>query len=729
MGWRLGGKGASGRNAQAGQRTEEHGLHVWFGFYENAFRLIRRVYDLLNRPEGAPLRTWEDALKPHNFIVLAEIVKGQSKIWALNFPEKPGVPGDGSERIRLWEIAVCMFEWMGRWNQQLLRLLRDSGAQISQPEQYSQWLYRLAHEAKEEVDLLAKDAARMWSAAQALIRRMGETGSPHRGHQDGLLAEVLDGIRTLLTETIANHLDCSDEMRRLFVGVDLTATVFLGMLKDGVFQQGLDVLNCYDLREWLRRHGANETYSLNSAPVTGFYDLVFAYQNGDSAKPNAEAGTLLRAMLLVACCYKGGVMWKMQAGMGDTIFTPFYQVLKERGVKFKFFHKVEELVPNGDSIGEIRMSRQATVNNGEDRYDPLVHVKGLASWPSVPNYDQLSAQEARLLKANNVNLECHWSNWPELYQSNFGRPLREVVLRKGRDFDQVIFGISLGSVPHICPKLVAQSPALKLATEKIETVATRAYQVWLKRDLRQLGWHAGLDSGDEPVLSGFDEPFDTWASMGQLLCREDWPENEESPRNVSYFCSALPASEFPPRNDHEFPARCAQQVKEAAKHQLNRQIHALWPHGAYADGFPWEWLVDTKDAVGEARFDRQYWRANVDPSERYVMSVRDSSRYRLETDGTGFRNLYVTGDWIKTGLNVGCVEAAVMAGMQTARAISGVPLDIKGENDLNPERSQSRMAPAATRHRDSDFRQYAPQPERLHIQANRKDLSQTGVSE
>ncbi len=36
MGWRLGGKGASGRGRH--DRIEEHGLHLWMGFYENAFR-------------------------------------------------------------------------------------------------------------------------------------------------------------------------------------------------------------------------------------------------------------------------------------------------------------------------------------------------------------------------------------------------------------------------------------------------------------------------------------------------------------------------------------------------------------------------------------------------------------------------------------------------------------------------------------------------------------------
>ena len=41
MGWRLGGKGASGRNLAQGGRIEEHGLHIWAGFYHNAFRLMK----------------------------------------------------------------------------------------------------------------------------------------------------------------------------------------------------------------------------------------------------------------------------------------------------------------------------------------------------------------------------------------------------------------------------------------------------------------------------------------------------------------------------------------------------------------------------------------------------------------------------------------------------------------------------------------------------------------
>ena len=59
---------------------------------------------------------------------------------------------------------------------------------------------------------------------------------------------------------------------------------------------------------------------------------------------------------------RGAMFWKFQAGMGDTIFAPFYEVLKQRGVKFKYFHKVHELQPSADGshIEAIKVGVQAT---------------------------------------------------------------------------------------------------------------------------------------------------------------------------------------------------------------------------------------------------------------------------------------------------------------------------------------------------------------------------------
>jgi len=254
-------------------------------------------------------------------------------------------------------------------------------------------------------------------------------------------------------------------------------------------------------------------------------------------------------------------------------------------------------------------------------------------------------------------------------------------LQRGVDFDQVVFGISADGVAELCPQLVARSPALQNSCKHVKTAATQSYQVWLDKSVEQLGWKYFGRDDEEPVLTAFSEPFDTWGPMDQTLCRENWPPQFE-PRNVSYFCSALPVQSYPPVSDHGFPARMAEQVKQSALNQLKHHIHALWPAVSAPDDFDWARLIDPRGAAGEKRFDSQYWRANVDPSERYVLSVVDSTQYRLRTQGTGFSNLYVTGDWIKTGINAGCVEAAVMAGMQTSRALCGHPAVIAGDKDL-----------------------------------------------
>ncbi|HEX8152502.1 MAG TPA: NAD(P)-binding protein, partial [Thermoanaerobaculia bacterium] len=65
LGWRLGGKGASGRNAAYHDRIEEHGLHVWGGFYYNAFHMVQDVFGELNRPPDCPLRTWTDTFEKY----------------------------------------------------------------------------------------------------------------------------------------------------------------------------------------------------------------------------------------------------------------------------------------------------------------------------------------------------------------------------------------------------------------------------------------------------------------------------------------------------------------------------------------------------------------------------------------------------------------------------------------------------------------------------------------
>src|SRR4051794_28924317 len=95
LGWRLGGKGATGRATHGPPRIMEHGLHEWFGFYENSFRQIRAVYAELARPPEAPLATWEQAFVGTDTGFLVEWCEGSPLLWKTTYMTLPGAPGDG----------------------------------------------------------------------------------------------------------------------------------------------------------------------------------------------------------------------------------------------------------------------------------------------------------------------------------------------------------------------------------------------------------------------------------------------------------------------------------------------------------------------------------------------------------------------------------------------------------------------------------------------------------
>ena len=93
------------------------------------------------------------------------------------------------------------------------------------------------------------------------------------------------------------------------------------------------------------------------------------------------------------------------------------------------------------SIETISIGRQATIKEGE--YKPLVNIKGLDCWPSKPDYDQLV--EGEELQRLGVNLESFYTTWKDV---------ETLTLRAGEHFDDVVFGISLASIPYLCGELL-----------------------------------------------------------------------------------------------------------------------------------------------------------------------------------------------------------------------------------------------------------------------------------
>jgi uncharacterized protein with NAD-binding domain and iron-sulfur cluster len=178
----------------------------------------------------------------------------------------------------------------------------------------------------------------------------------------------------------------------------------------------------------------------------------------------------------------------------------------------------------------------------------------------------------------------------------------------------------------------------------------------------------------QATTGGYYEPFDTYADMRQLIERESFDPG--AVRAIAYFCNVMPTPRGVPRRDeYDLPVRAADQVKASALSFVREEMTPLWPRGVrrYPTEFRWELLVDDNDGTGPVRFDSQFWRANVSPSERYVLSLPGTSQYRMAPGASGYDNLVLAGDWTKCALNSGCVEAAVISGLLAAAATQQAP--------------------------------------------------------
>ncbi|HYW47223.1 MAG TPA: NAD(P)-binding protein [Bryobacteraceae bacterium] len=653
MGWRIGGKGASGRNPDYSQRIEEHGLHIWMGFYENAFRMIRAVYDELHQKglaPDSPFQSWTDAFNPTSFTPLLEYVNGQWKQWPILFPTNDLLPGEGSA---LDEPLPTVWESFGMILESVVERVEETLG-IDPLDTHSRRLHWL-------VDTIT-------SGSESVVCLI-----PGR---HSLLLALIDSIQEVLElmlgSPVAQAVEAADDdLRRLAMILDTALAALRGMAADDVICGGFEQINQYDFVEWLGRNGAH--HPLN--PITlGMYDACFAYVKGAAQGVNMEAGTFLRAALRLIFTYKGAIFWRMMAGMGDTIFSPIYKVLEARGVTFKFFHKVTGLHLSADRqrIASIDIDVQATVKGGGE-YNPLVTVLDLPCWPSVPDYDQLV--EGNQLKGTpghpfannyfqNTNLESWWTDFP---------PAGKKTLAAGTDFDDVVLGISLGALPFLCGELAAADPKWAAMLQNVRTVRTQALQLWMNKTAADMGWKA--ESGflcppnvtEKPVLTGFVEPFDTWADMSHLIPREAFPAGEV--QQIAYFCNAAPDDPaMPGFNDAGYPDRVLQQEAATAANFLSQSGAAIWPKGRdpHDPGqFDSSVLVDGMDA--------QFVRVNIDPNELYVQSLAGTGQFRLPPDQSGFDNLVLAGDWTENELNVGCVEAAVTSGMMASRKLCGRP--------------------------------------------------------
>lgn len=636
-GWRLGGKGASSRGLHG--RIEEHGLHVLLGYYDATFRLLREVYDELDRTStdpDCPIRTWQEAVAPSGDVGLAERVDETWTHFVTRFSTNGDLPGEpGAEDRPLSPLDVA-----GRAMRLMMDFHRGLGSTGGSDRVH---LSGSPIPTGPPSDLKALIRGGGFTALAALLEateRAARVASdttlslPSATAMAGVVKAWRDGIHAAVMGDPA--------ARRTWQLVDLVVTNLIGMAVDGLLSgSAYDRIDHLDYREWLARHGA-ATETLESPIVRGMYDLTFAYHRGDRSRPRFAAGLGLQLASRMLFDFKGAIFWRMQAGMGEVVFAPLYQALVQRGVEFRFFHRLDRLRLAGDhTVSSIEMTRQAELATGRKYYNPLHRVNGLPCWPARPHTDQL-------IDDPGDGLESHW-------EPGGGTGTEQLVA--GADFDLVVLAVSLGMIPHVAPELLAANRAWRDMVDRVATVGTRSAQLWLNATESEMGW----EGPPGVTLSGFGNSFDTWASMSHLLPREAWPSTGR-PESIAYFCGAL--------SDVD-PAAGDEVVRSSLAHFLDQEVGSLWPRSRGPDGFRWDLLWDDHGRRGPERLGSQFFKANLDPSDRYVQSLPGSGRYRISPGATGFDNLTVAGDWTACGLDAGCVEAATRSGILAARAITG----------------------------------------------------------
>jgi hypothetical protein len=135
----------------------------------------------------------------------------------------------------------------------------------------------------------------------------------------------------------------------------------------------------------------------------------------------------------------------------------------------------------------------------------------------------------------------------------------------------------------------------------------------------------------------------------------------------------------PDRPGYEDRARAL--VSAHSDRFITRDLPALWPESLDRGGeFRWEDLIDWRELNGAGRgataaelLESQHISANVNPSDRYSLCLPGTPALRISPLDPTYDNFTVCGDWTSCGLNLGCVESAVMSGRLAAHAISRSP--------------------------------------------------------
>jgi len=372
--------------------------------------------------------------------------------------------------------------------------------------------------------------------------------------------------------------------------------------------------------------------------------------------------------------YRGSLFWRMRSGMGETVFSPMYRVLKARGVEFHFLQQLDEVrFEHLDKKGQASITQLRFMLHGTQELrdaldaDPLDHH---GCWLHTIN------QHRQYRPANN--------------KAPTAKPQQHVLRRlrigdHGPGFHAVVMAMGIVDFTHAMGEVFFKAPTMQhwqKMREYVKTNATQAAQAWLSKDLSQLGWRRG-----SVLISAFEEPFETWADMTHTLPSERrWRKaqrragKQDAARSVVYFCGLLSEETIAKHkgsNPAATTAKLQDHVRANLREMLASRMKPFWPDAlTEPPGSALPLLVLENGSVGggdDKALKEQHVQANWSGSDRFTLAVPGSLDYRISPLDYSVVNMTIAGDWTECGFNESCVESAVMSGLVAAHAISGQP--------------------------------------------------------
>ncbi len=732
MGWRLGGKCATGRNLEKNMRIEEHGIHAFAGSYYNALTMMKHVFAELDRDSTHPIPDFETAFKKVSSSFMWDYHKEKMEKTFSNFELSDGQYTSPES----FASAAAELSTLKSWAVNVLNALKSV---IPSPTAQDQThAAKEIREYKEEIDQLLENTARLqagdlegitvsrrWlKSAKRLevtepmrnlfsgsdisfgttdpsevdfeIVKDDITGSGYivvwpdgtarslelEYHGNSIAMDAIDPDATEMmqlrdagvwfsapdsTDKIPWHLypgilepiarPASDdlELMRNFDRIEFIQLIMKGIRDDELEGGKFHEIDHEDFHDWLERHGAQD-HLMRSPYVAATVFTTYQFPDGDlTNKPTMSASSYVQWVMRMGS-YIDSMYYFFTAGSGETLMTPLYDLLIDRGVKIELFHELTDVVLNGNGSKAEKLKFNVQAKPIGTHYNPFEPVKGLRAWPNRPLYDRL--------------LDGHELQGLDLEQPHAIKGT-EKTLTANFDFDSVILAIPPKALAVAAPSLVNSDSRWKAVTN-MPAIPTQSMQLWLRKPTIELAdFHRDIDSHEPYFISGnYRSGLHGIGEFDEILEYEDWPENDK-PLGLAYFSGVMTR----PHKIGDIPTRELADLKarHTAETMLTSSGSEIFPNAASPNptamdhAFDFNVLFpDRKDLSGVARLSDHYIRGNALPSELYTQAPPGTKSVRIDPLKPPQTNMTGAGDWVDTRLNIGSVEGAVIGGRLAA---------------------------------------------------------------